>query len=266
MTAGGSDQQATWSEIEQETNSLVAAADDAGLTLRVLGSTGIRMHCSAAAAAMDSSQRQPKDIDLIAVSRQRKKLRRLLEDRGYELDRDILVALEGARFCCTHTATDIDLDVFFDELEFCHTIDLSDRMTQLPTTIPVEDLLLQKLQVHELTDSDTLDAAILLAVHEVGEGSSQSEQIDAGYMSSLLARDWGFHRSATENLEKIEKASSDGRLAGLDDDALQRLASRAATLRKAIEEAPKSRSWRLRARVGDRMQWWDDVNERELTY
>jgi hypothetical protein len=266
MTAGGSDQQATWSEIEQETNSLVAAADEEGLTLRAVGSTGIRMHCSAAAAAMDGSQRGPKDIDLIALSRQRKKLRRLLEARGYELDRDVLIAMEGARFCCTHTGTGIDLDVFFDSLKFCHKIDLSDRMTRLPTTIPVEDLLLQKLQVHELTDSDILDAGILLAVHEVGEGSSESEQIDAGYVSSLLARDWGFHRTATENLEKIEKAATGGRLAGFDGDALQRLASRAATLRKAIEEAPKSRSWRLRARVGDRMKWWDDVNERELTY
>lgn len=263
MTAGGSHQQATWSEIEQEARSLIAAADDHGLTVRVVGSTGIRMHCSAAAAAMDSTGRKPKDIDLIALSRQRKKLRRVLEARGYELDRDVLVAMEGARFCCAHTATGIDLDVFFDQLDFSHTIDLSDRMMELPTTIPVEDLLLQKLQVHELTDSDTLDAAILLAVHEVDEGSSGAEQIDAGYVSSLLARDWGFHRTATENLEKIEKAASEGRLSGLDGDCLR---TRAGALRTAIDEAPKSRSWRLRARVGDRVQWWDDVNERELTY
>lgn len=267
MTADGSDQQATWSEIERETTSLIAAADGHGLTVRAVGSTGVRMHCPAAAAAMDSSQRRPKDIDLIGLSRQRVQLRRMLEDRGYEFDRDVLVAMEGRRFCCAHTATGIDLDVFFDRLEFCHTIDLSARMTELPTTIPVEDLLLQKLQVHELTDSDNLDAAILLAVHEVNEGSSvAAEQIDAGYVSSLLARDWGFHRTATVNLEKIEKAASEGRHNGLDGDALQRLGSGAVALRKAIEEAPKSRSWRLRARFGDRMQWWDDVNEREPTY
>lgn len=266
MTEDGADQQAAWSEIERETTLLIAAADNLGLTVRVVGSTGVRMHCPAATAAMDDSQRKPKDIDLIGLSRQRKQLRRMLEDRGYVFDRDVLVAMEGARFCCAHAATGIDLDVFFDRLEFCHTIDLSDRMRNLSTTIPVEDLLLQKLQVHELTDSDNLDAAILLAVHEVVGGSAGAEQIDAGYVSSLLARDWGFYRTATENLEKIVNAASEGRLVGFEGDALQRLRGSAATLRKAIEEAPKSRTWRLRARVGDRMQWWDDVNERELTY
>jgi hypothetical protein len=37
-------------------------------------------------------------------------------------------------------------------------------------------------------------------------------------------------------------------------------------LREAIDETQKSRGWRMRARVGERMQWWEDVSEREDTY
>jgi len=34
----------------------------------------------------------------------------------------------------------------------------------------------------------------------------------------------------------------------------------------AVEAAPKTLGWRLRARVGERVQWWQDVDEREATY
>jgi hypothetical protein len=34
----------------------------------------------------------------------------------------------------------------------------------------------------------------------------------------------------------------------------------------AIEAVPKSVRWRARARVGERLQWWQDVDEREAVY
>jgi hypothetical protein len=39
-----------------------------------------------------------------------------------------------------------------------------------------------------------------------------------------------------------------------------------AALLEAIEAAPKSLKWRARARVGERVQWWQDVDERAVTY
>jgi len=260
--------QATWSEIEEETRSLLSQAQEAGLTLRAVGSTGIRLHCPEAAALMDRCERPPKDIDVIGLSGERGKLRKLLEARGYELDRDVLVAMEGARYCCTHLATGIELDVFFDELDFSHKIDLSKRMKAAAdtNTIPVEDLLLQKLQVHELTDSDNLDAAIVLALHDVTEPAADREEIDASYVASVLGHDWGFHRTATENLGKIEQVTAAGTHAGLGSDAVGRVGQRIGVLRAAIDAAPKSMSWKVRGRVGERIQWWNEVSERELTY
>ena len=49
-------------------------------------------------------------------------------------------------------------------------------------------------------------------------------------------------------------------------DRSERVDEGAAALSEAIERARKSMSWRMRARVGERMQWWEDVNERVDTY
>jgi hypothetical protein len=105
-----------------------------------------------------------------------------------------------------------------------------------------------------------LDAAIVLATHDVAPGDGDDEVIDCAYVAGLLARDWGFHRDATANLDRIHQAA-----ATLGDRA-QRVEQRALKLREAIDGTQKSRGWRMRARVGERMQWWEDVSEREDTY
>jgi len=37
-------------------------------------------------------------------------------------------------------------------------------------------------------------------------------------------------------------------------------------LRDVIEAEPKTLAWRMRDKVGERKQWWQDVDEREATY
>jgi len=250
----------SWDLIQEEAMALVAGSTAAGLTVRIVGSTGIRLHCADASATMDAVERPAKDIDIVVRHGDRGALRDWLEQRGWVVDRDLLVAMEGERYAFHHPEAGLDLDVFVDKLEFCHTIPLDGRWEHHPTTIPIEDLLLQKLQVHDITPSDVLDAAIVLATHDVAPDQGDDEVIDCGYVAALLARDWGFHRDATENLERVRD------MAGALADGAQRVQDRAVKLRAAIDDKDKSRGWRMRARVGERMQWWDDVSDREDTY
>jgi hypothetical protein len=251
----------SWALIQEEAINLVNGSTAAGLTVRIVGSTGIRLHCPDASATMDAVERPAKDIDLVVRHSDRGKLRAWLEERGWVVDRDMLVAMEGERYAFHHPEAGLDLDVFVDKLEFCHTIGLNGRWEQHATTIPIEELLLQKLQVHDITSADVLDAAIVLATHDVAPGDGDGEVIDCAYVAGLLARDWGFHRDATANLERVREAAP--RLSG---DRGRRVEQRAVKLREAIDGTQKSRGWRMRARVGERMQWWDDVSEREDTY
>ena len=129
--------------------------------------------------------------------------------------------------------------------------------------MPVEDLLLQKLQIVRQTVTDRMDAAALLATHPVapgpGAGGPAGEAIDAGYVAGLLARDWGFHHDATANLAGLRDGPAANGTGAV-------VAARIDALLAAIEDAPKSVRWRARARVGERMQWWQDVDDREAVY
>jgi hypothetical protein len=233
----------SWAAVHQAAVALVGEAAARGQVLRLVGSTGIRLHCPPAAAALDRLGRPAKDIDVVCRHEDRKGLRRLLSERGWEVDRDLLVAMEGRRYAFRHPASGLELDVFVDRLEFCHTIELRDRLATRELTVPVEDLLLQKLQIVRQTVTDQMDAAALLATHPVEAGEAAGEAIDPGYVAGLLARDGPAGNGAAEAVR--------GRV-----DALL----------AAIEAAPKSVRWRARARVGERMQWWQDVDEREAVY
>ena len=248
-----------WAAVHDEAVALVAEAAARGQVLRLVGSTGIRLHCPPAAAALDRLGRPAKDIDLVCRHEDRKGLRRLLEDRGWRVDRDLLVAMEGRRYAFSHPERGLELDVFVDRMEFCHTIELRDRLAARELTVPVEDLLLQKLQIVRQTVTDRMDAAALLATHPVGESGDPGEAIDPAYVAGLLARDWGFHHTATANLAALRDDPAGNGSSGT-------VRGRVDALLGAIEAAPKSVRWRARARVGERMQWWQDVDEREAVY
>jgi hypothetical protein len=248
-----------WAAVHDEAVALVAEAAARGQVLRLVGSTGIRLHCPPAAAALDRLGRPAKDIDLVCRHEDRKGLRRLLEDRGWRVDRDLLVAMEGRRYAFSHPERGLELDVFVDRMEFCHTIELRDRLAARELTVPVEDLLLQKLQIVRQTVTDRMDTSALLATHPVGESGDPGEAIDPAYVAGLLARDWGFHHTATANLAALRDE-----VAGNGSAVTVR--GRVDALLGAIEAAPKSVRWRARARVGERMQWWQDVDEREAVY
>jgi hypothetical protein len=252
-----------WAAVHQAAVALVAEAGAHGHLLRLVGSTGIRLHCQPAAAALDRLGRPAKDIDVICRHEDRNGLRRLLEERGWQVDRDLLVAMEGRRYAFRHPSSGLELDVFVDRLEFCHTIELRDRLGRRDVTVPVEDLLLQKLQIVRPTVTDRMDAAAVLATHPVepgrGGGVEAGEAIDAGYVAGLLARDWGFHHTATANLAALRDGPP-GNGTG------RKVAERVDALLKAIQAAPKSVRWRARARVGERLQWWQDVDDREAVY
>jgi hypothetical protein len=134
-----------------------------------------------------------------------------------------------------------------------HTIGFKGRLEGAGVTAPLAELLLAKLQIHELTRKDVQDMAAVLAAHPVGDGTGGT--IDAGYVAGLLARDWGLCRTALANLE-----AAGAQLAGAGVPAAAAAApARIAGLRQRIEAAPKTMRWKARAAVGARVRWYDDV-------
>ncbi len=199
---------ATWADLSAEATRIVSEAGEAGVTLRVTGSAGIRLHCTAPGEFMDLLGRPAKDIDFVVPEKHRKGMRRYLESRGYVTDRDLLIAMEGTRYSFTHAENGTALDVFVERLDFCHTIEIRSRLHKHPITLPVEELMLAKLQIIEMTVTDIMDVAVILATHQVREDDTVPEAIDGKHISGLLASDWGFHHTATRNLKRIAGCSA----------------------------------------------------------
>ncbi|MDQ4109146.1 MAG: hypothetical protein M3138_10120, partial [Actinomycetota bacterium] len=69
--------------------------------------------------------------------------------------------------------------------------------------------------------------------------------------------DWGWWRTVTGNLERIRPfAANDGRgliPPGAPLDAVEQLD----LLEREAERAPKSRRWRMRALIGERVRWYE---------
>ncbi len=248
------------SAVAEESDRLLREAEDRGLTLRLTGSLGVNLHCQGSRHLLALLGRRPhRDIDMMGVWKQQRAVSRMFEDRGYLPDPDIRQAQEFGtkRLIYQHPETAVKIDVFMDDLVMAHTVPFGARLELDSPTISVTDLLLSKLQIHEITENDLIDMVILLADHDLGPG--QREQVDHTYVADLLSKDWGFWRTTLYNLEKLDSAVD--RYQALPAKVMGAVRERVATLRRQIDEAPKSRRWKLRARVGTRVRWYEEVQE-----
>jgi hypothetical protein len=228
-----------------------------GLNLRLFGGVGFYLRAGDPSLFEQLGRDPIRDLDFIGLSEERSAYKQLFMDLGYEIDQDLLLAGEGRRFLFRHAGeTPWEVDLFIDRLQMCHTLDLRRRVTLHPETVPLIDLLLQKLQIVDLTRKDMADVVVLLSGHDFGtEGAGA---IDADHAAELLSDDWGFYYTVTRNLERIREFVQE---APVSDDVRDRVENRLARLLDTIESSPKTRKWKMRARIGTRKKWYEDVEE-----
>lgn len=229
-------------DLVDEGLAVVGEANERGLVVRLLGGAGVVLHCRSAAA--EEPHRPIGDLDAATTRRDAKAVAASLRDRGYAPETRFN-ALHGERRMIFHGPAG-KLDLFVDVFEMCHRIDLTSRLELDTPTLTASDLLLTKLQVVELNAKDASDAALLLREHELASG--EGDWIDVDYLATLAGDDWGLWRTATLTLD---------RLAELEPE----VADRAGALRAALDAGPKTRRFRLRARVGERKRWYEIPDE-----
>jgi len=161
---------------------------------------------------------------------------------------------------------------WFDDYRVGEVFEFGDRLAVSKPTLPLAELLLSKLQVVKINKKDVLDALVLLAEHPLGQNDGALDSryglgaINLPRILSFTSNDWGWWRTVTGNLEVLDRyLMTEATPEDLDlnngravlFDPMEQIAS----LREAINAAPKSTRWKLRARVGERATWYNEPEE-----
>ena len=233
-------------DAREEVRRVLQASEADGVLLRAVGGLAVRLRCPS--ARRPPLARDYKDIDLIGRAGAAPQISKLVVTLGYVADEEFN-ALHGHQrlyFWDAHNSR--QLDVFIERITMCHELHLRDRLDSDDLTLSLADLLLTKIQVVEINEKDLKDAAALLADHDVAP-----EGIEPGRVVSLFASDWGWWRTGTRTLRKVaDYARSLESFDGADV-----VAERVDTLLRLIDEAPKSRKWKLRSLIGERARWYE---------
>jgi hypothetical protein len=196
-------------------------------------------------------------MDFAVSSAAGTKFKALLVSQGYLPDQ-FFNGLHGAtRLYYEEPGGRWSIDVVIDELVMSHNLDLRGRLDGPEPTVTLADLLLTKLQVWEINRKDLGDAVCLLADHPLSDDESNPNNIGFDRLRSVLGRDWGFCHTFERNARKVAELWSQDRL----PDAKYNVGDQIIMVQKAIDDAPKSRAWRVRSRVGERLRWYETPEE-----
>ena len=237
-----------------EGRQLVVEADQQGLSVRLLGGVGIRLRLG---PSFDPAfDREVRDIDLIVRRRDSRKLETLIAARGWDPARQFN-ALNGSRRLLFHDpAGDAQIDVFVEAFEMCHALPLANSLGRPGPSLPATELLMTKLQIVKLNEKDRDDCYALLRASPVE--ADDDAAVDPARIARLTAGDWGLHHTFELNLALLRSHLAARPLSG---DASQAIGGAIASIAAAMEAEPKSRGWRLRARIGERKVWYDEPEE-----
>ncbi len=187
---------------EDEAVRIVEAGKQQGVTLRVIGALAFHSHCPEFGYIQAKLNRVYTDIDFAGYGKQNAQIRKLFLSIGYDEDVEInAFHAEGGRLIFNHPGTHLHIDVFMDKLDFCHPIYWKNRLEVDDPTIPLAELLLEKMQIVKINEKDIIDTIMLLREHQVAP--SDDDCINSAQVAKLCAAEWGLWRTTTMNLDKV---------------------------------------------------------------
>lgn len=238
---------------------ITQTAQKHGVLLRLIGATAFINHCPKYNHYYMEAGRKLTDVDLMGYSKTPlDKLDAAFKELGYEPNRSLT----------WHSATrdiyvnqeKLFVDVFRDVLSYCHPISFIGRLEMDFPTIPLVDLLLEKVQIVQINAKDLFDVVILLLEHDLRD-TLEVDTIDIGRVVNLWSNDWGFYYTGTSNLKKVISYMND--LQVLNTGQKQTVQDKIEYLLQRIEIAPKTMKWKMRSVIGTRARWYEEVESVE---
>jgi hypothetical protein len=271
--------------LADEAQRLLAAAAAGGLALGLLGGMGIRLLLG---ARIDPRfARAIGDLDFITTRRAGPAVEALLSAHGWAPQRRFNAVNGARRLLFEEPGGERRVDVFVGGFQMCHALPLLEGLDGRAAILPAADLALTKLQIVALNAKDRGDLYALLLACQVVEGDGAAEPprgdrpsreappveeapeldghpaskppaLDARRIGAVAGGDWGLQHTLELNLSRLREGLAETGLAAAQQELLR---ERLGALANALERAPKSRAWRMRARVGERRRWYEEPEE-----
>jgi hypothetical protein len=239
-------------DIAAEAGYVLAGCAAHQVSARLIGGLAVALHQHLATPT--ELRRSYADIDIVIGRKEGRGVKAALTSLGYEPNERFNALRGDRRMLFYDTANGRQIDVFVGTFAMCHTLDLSGRLTLLPDTLSVADLVLTKLQIVEINAKDLVDAAQLLRNHELGRADEAGrDEVSLDRLCAVTSGDWGWYTTLSDNLAKLAAFASDA-LAEPDRSVVT---GRAQAIQRAIDEPGKSLRWRARARIGRHAPWYE---------
>jgi hypothetical protein len=271
------------SDLMEEAHTIIDAGNAAGVVLRLTGGLAIRHY----AIDLEFAEREYSDIDLIGFKRQAGAIGDVFGDLGYVENKHVAMATtngqlqffvplrqdgsgaddltgigsEGTTSFDLPVITEIPpsdhIDVFLDAMRMDHQIDFRDRLAINTYAIDPADLFLSKLQIVHLNEKDVHDVVTLVKDVYV-DFQPHPGVLDLHHVAEVCAADWGLYIDVMNNIDTVIEHVVDYDLSPRDAARVRRTLELAQDM---MTEQAKTLRWRLRARIGKRVRWYDEVEE-----
>ena len=176
------------------------------------------------------------DIDIIIKHEHLTKLEDYCIKQGYTTNRKIKM-LYGNKRRSFYLDNNISIDVFIGDITLCQKIPILNRFNlSYPTITPV-DLFLTKIQKLYLSDSDVYDITFIL-----------EHIINFQYIIDLSSKNWNWWKVLTKNIDFILKKDINEN----NNKCLKELLYK-------LNLCDKTINWKIRNIIGERKQWYNDV-------
>jgi len=229
------------------------------VVMRLIGALAFRTHCQEYGYIQDKLGREFTDFDFASYPRFTREITRVLTELGYSEDKQVTQLFGDRRMLFHDPVFERHIDVFYNVLDFCHPINFVGRLEIEKFTLPLAELLLEKMQIVQINEKDLIDSVMLLREHQIGD--IDVETINAERITSILGNDWGFWRTVTGNLKVLnERLDTYGNLSAQDRQVVR---ERIEQLQERVDAQPKTLRWKARAKIGEKLKWYKSVEELE---
>lgn len=231
---------------------LIKEAEQHGAPLRLLGGVAFYLN-SPEARKLPQFSRNYKDLDFVINSKGTRHLTEVFKKLHWTDDQQFN-ALHGASRMLFYYGVNLELqvDIFVGVFEQCHKLNFEKRLSLSSPTIPLADLLLTKLEIHQLNKKDILDIVMLLYDHDFGLNNPK-EKDDLDYIIKLASSDWGWYTTIHDNLETVESMIQEF----VNGNDAHRIQDTIKWIRDTMQDAKKSINWKIRDRIGRRVKWYE---------